>query len=192
MRNYPTFATGTIVNNPTSRRIHTGADGHVYCLLVEVNDKIIDPHAGQFFMIRRKGSKHLLGRPISVYDSHQCVDKTQLWFLVLEKGNGTKELCQIEEGAKVELVGPLGNEFEKPEKGQKVALIGGGIGIAPVVGFSQTLEPKSYDFYACFKVEPYGLGPVNAKNLNVITENALCGRTGMLDAIFGVDEAEKI
>ena len=46
-----------------------------------------------------------------------------------------------------------------------VIIIGGGIGVAPVAGFAETLTNVSYDFYASFKSGSYGLENVKAERL---------------------------
>ena len=50
----------------------------------------------------------------------------------------------------------------------KVLLIGGGIGVAPVAGFAETLADGTYDFYASFKSGSYGLENIKPDKL-VIT-----------------------
>ena len=56
-------------------------------------------------------------------------------------GEGTREFSRLETGDKVDLVGPLGNGFpaERAE-GRRVWLIGGGIGIPPMLQLDHDLE----------------------------------------------------
>ena len=147
------------------------------------------PVAGQFFMLRARPSGVLLGRPISVYRS----DEFTITFLVLKKGRGTEELCGLRNGDSLDLVGPIGNRFILPSEvipalpsSPRVALIGGGIGVAPVAGFSLGLPERSFDFYASFRSAPYGLDLVEgrAANLFVTTEDGSAGTRGMLPAVF--------
>lgn len=148
------------------------------------------PQAGQFYLIRAKKSSVQLDRPISVYHSQELLnaDGTRtvtVQYMILQKGTGTKELCSLEKGALVETIGPLGNTFAEDaglNASDKVCIIGGGIGVAPVANFASTLEPESYDFYACFKSGTYALENVNAKNLTVTTDDGSVGIKGMLPA----------
>ncbi|ULQ60808.1 dihydroorotate dehydrogenase electron transfer subunit [Brucepastera parasyntrophica] len=68
----------------------------------------------------------------------------------------------------------------------RIAIAGGGIGIAPVAGFAQTLPPSSFDFYACFRSDPYGIEDIanRAKNLYITTEDGSAGTRGILSDIF--------
>lgn len=147
------------------------------------------PRPGQFYMLRSRPSAVLLGRPISVYRS----DADSITFLVLKKGKGTAELCALREGAALDLVGPTGNSFAPPGEfateglpSPKAAIIGGGIGVAPVAGFALGLPARSFDFYASFRSNPYGLDGLeaHASRLFVTTEDGSAGVKGMLPAVF--------
>jgi len=140
-------------------------------------------------MLRSRPSAVLLGRPISVYRS----DEGSITFLVLKKGKGTAELCGLRPGDLVDLIGPVGNCFEPPAAfateglpSPKAAIIGGGIGIAPVAGFALSLPARSFDFFASFRSTPYGLEGLesHAAHLFVTTEDGSAGVKGMLPAVF--------
>lgn len=142
------------------------------------------PSPGQFFMLRAKHSQVLLARPISVFNAipDTRMGYIQVEFLILKKGQGTSELCALQKGDLLELLGPCGNVFPSPDKNEKVCIAGGGIGIAPVAGFAKTLPPKSYDFYASFKSGSYGIENVSPENLVVTTDDGSCGIRGMISA----------
>ena len=53
-------------------------------------------------------------------------------------GAGTEEFSHYEPGDSIEIMGPLGNGF--PTEGKKVFLIGGGIGIPPMLELAKTLD----------------------------------------------------
>ena len=148
------------------------------------------PQSGQFYMLRSSTSKVLLSRPISVFSSTTEGDFVFVEFLILLKGQGTKELCNLSIGDSVDITGPLGNTFPKPQEdfvsteNPKIAIVGGGIGVAPVAGFSKNLIPQSYDFYACFKSYSYGLENVKAKNLTITTDDGSEGIKGMLPTVL--------
>lgn len=148
---------------------------------------------GQFFMLRREPSQVLLARPISVYwakkiaTSQNGKETWQLTFLILLKGQGTQELCSVTEGDKIALIGPLGNTFPTPEPSEKLCVVGGGIGVAPVAGFAASLPAKSYDFYAGFKTGSYGLEKIQAAKLVVTSDDGSCGVKGMIPQVLDAD-----
>ena len=89
---------------------------------------------GQFVMIQVSGQPEpLLRRPFSIYNAfgkepgHQNIE-------VLYKvvGKGTEKLSQVNKGAEINILGPLGKGFAIPEKPGRTCLVAGGIGIAPL------------------------------------------------------------
>ena len=154
-------------------------------MLVDISTGSTDipvPAAGQFYLLRSAKSSLLLGRPISIYSSRKGGEAAYLEFLILKKGKGTKELCSLEKNDEIELIGPLGNSFPKPKAGDKICIVGGGIGVAPVAGFASTLTEKSYDFFASFKSGSYGLDYIKAAELTITTDDGSVGIHGMLPA----------
>ncbi len=96
---------------------------------------------GQFVQVRVDGSlSTYLRRPISIHD----VDfwKNEVSLLVQQVGEGTRHLAAAEMGDTINMVLPLGNGFSLPQKGKKVLLVGGGIGIAPLYYFAKVLNEK--------------------------------------------------
>ena len=89
---------------------------------------IIKP--GQFVEIEiPQPTSSLLRRPISIHDVDYS--KNEISLLIQIAGKGTEQLSKLEKGEKVSLVYPLGNGFEC--EGEKVLLIGGGVGVAPLL-----------------------------------------------------------
>jgi dihydroorotate dehydrogenase electron transfer subunit len=84
-----------------------------------------DARMGQFYMLRAWGQYPVLSRPISVFDS----DGETLSFLYKVVGRGTAIFSGLGAEDDITLLGPLGNAF--PEVSGKIALVGGGVGIAP-------------------------------------------------------------
>ena len=82
--------------------------------------------AGQFFMLKIKNADMTLYRPISIFD---C-DADSVSFLYAVRGKGTNIFAEQRQGSSILLHGPYGNGFPYTE--QKLALIGGGIGMAPL------------------------------------------------------------
>ena len=106
----------------------------------------------------------------------------RIHFLIMKKGQGTKELCALRPGDSISLIGPLGNTFPEPHGFS--AIIGGGIGVAPVAGFASTLPEKTYDFYACFRSGTYGLEGLSPKSLEITTDDGSVGKKGILPDVF--------
>jgi NAD(P)H-flavin reductase len=113
------------------------------------------PAAGQFFMIKPLRSSVFLGRAVSAAAWNEAAHTVS--FLIALRGRGTEELFDMRTGEKAELIGPLGNtwaEFLPPAADNRaVALLSGGIGIAPLKAFAAELEDagRRYDFYAGFR-----------------------------------------
>ncbi len=182
----------------------------IFHLVLEVSDStsvagcLASP--GQFYMLKAVPSEVLLSRPISVYKvesgsgaSGASADSSaaeavsgatgavygavaKIHFLIMEKGQGTKELCALRPGDSVSVIGALGNTFPAPNGFS--AIIGGGIGVAPVAGFASTLPENTYDFFACFRSGTYGLEGLSPKSLEITTDDGSVGKKGMLPDVF--------
>jgi dihydroorotate dehydrogenase electron transfer subunit len=85
--------------------------------------------AGQFVHML-PGGRHLFRRAFSVY----ATDPAGGTFDVLHQvfGEGTRCLSRLPKGARVDVLGPLGNRFPQPTKGRQPVLVGGGLGMAPL------------------------------------------------------------
>jgi dihydroorotate dehydrogenase electron transfer subunit len=71
--------------------------------------------------------------------------------LVRRAGRGTELLAAMPEGATVDLLGPLGNTFPVPEghEGKDIVLVAGGVGVAPLLFFADTLQLHPAGFRLC-------------------------------------------
>lgn len=88
---------------------------------------------GQFAHVK-VGNK-TLRRPISICDADE--ERIRLVFQV--KGEGTEILSQTKAGEELDIICPLGHGF-KLEKGKKYCLIGGGIGVPPMLYCAKTTD----------------------------------------------------
>ena len=111
-------------------------------VVLAVADPAARAQPGQFYMLasaeRWGGGDHerpYLGRAVSVM---AVADDGSIEFLLHDVGPGTKRLCELAPGEGLLIVGPLGNGFTAPSVGTDLLLVGGGIGIAPLVGLQQT------------------------------------------------------
>jgi dihydroorotate dehydrogenase electron transfer subunit len=101
---------------------------------------------GQFFNIvtRFPGSfDPLLRRPYSVYRAHR--EPPALTFLVRPFGRGSAWLAERLPGERLGMLGPLGNSFNIPSRAQRLLMIGGGVGVAPLVMLSDEAAARNLD-----------------------------------------------
>jgi dihydroorotate dehydrogenase electron transfer subunit len=90
---------------------------------------------GQFIHIRiGKGYEPLLRRPISI---HSLDDKETFSILYEVAGKGTALLAEKKAGQAINVIGPAGNGFAFYEGKKRLILVGGGIGVAPLLFAAQ-------------------------------------------------------
>ena len=106
----------------------------------------IKVRCGQFGNIS-VGGTHLLRRPIAICK----VDGREVTFCYQLKGEGTHKLKTMETGTRLNVLMPLGNGFYVEENEKKVALVGGGVGVFPLISvlreYAPTKEIYSYIGY---------------------------------------------
>ncbi|MGN0033811.1 MAG: dihydroorotate dehydrogenase electron transfer subunit [Candidatus Limimorpha sp.] len=96
---------------------------------------------GQFVQVRVDGNNNVyLRRPISIHDVDMGNNTIDL--LIQEAHEGTKTLCSLPLGANINIILPLGNGFTMPQENDSVLLVGGGVGIAPLLYFAKTIKAK--------------------------------------------------
>lgn len=94
---------------------------------------------GQFVEVLVEGSSNtFLRRPLSVHDVDY--QRNTLNLLVEIVGEGTQTLAWLEEGDFLNVVYPLGNSFSQAHVGEKVLIVGGGCGIAPLLFLARRLN----------------------------------------------------
>ena len=123
---------------------------------------------GQFIQVRVDGSPNTyLRRPISInfVDS----EKNLLWLLIQLVGDGTRTLAATPIGTKVNMILPLGNNFSKPETNDKVLLIGGGVGVAPLPMLGKEIKEQGLEV-------TFLLGARSAKDLLELEEFSKYGQ----------------
>lgn len=85
--------------------------------------------AGQFVHIKVNG--FFLRRPISICEVDKAAGTLRVVFEI--RGNGTEAMAEVRKGDLMDVMGPLGKGFTPLEAGQKVVVIGGGIGVPPML-----------------------------------------------------------
>ena len=172
------------------------------------------PRPGQFFLIKPRRTGVFLARPISVAgweirkqtvalkntEKQRVGGGGTLRFIVAIKGRGSRDIADMKPGEEAELTGPLGNSWplELIPKGP-IALIAGGIGIAPLLALASELERRSiedessgfvdetkgfvFDFYAGFGSGSFGQ-KMKARALILATEDGSQGKKGYITDFF--------
>ncbi|OGW17992.1 MAG: hypothetical protein A3G93_07675 [Nitrospinae bacterium RIFCSPLOWO2_12_FULL_45_22] len=97
---------------------------------------------GQFVMLRAwAGYDPLLPRPFAIHQTWQRQDQEQQGIDILYQvvGRGTRLMAGLKPGDQIYLVGPLGKGFIIPEGLQSAFLVGGGMGIAPLLALAHKI-----------------------------------------------------
>lgn len=108
----------------------------IYSLVLYAPEIAEAAKPGQFVSLYSQNGANLLPRPISICEFDTEAGTVRLVYRVV--GKGTEEFSCLKEGDKIEVMGPLGNGFTLKEK--KAILIGGGIGIPPMVELAKWLN----------------------------------------------------
>lgn len=116
-----------------------------YCLLKLTSEQALpEMIPGQFVQVHVNNSPTtFLRRPISI----NYVDRTtnELWLLIQLIGDGTRRMAEYQPGDIVNVLLPLGNGFKIPaDKNQKLLLVGGGVGTAPMLYLGALLREAGY------------------------------------------------
>lgn len=174
----------------------------VYSMWLKAEEVAKESKPGQFVSLYCKDGSRLLPRPISICEIDKTNGTLRLVYRIL--GAGTKEISTFKSGDTIELMGPLGNGFTL--EGKKALLIGGGIGIPPMLELAKELSCDKQivlgyrdELFLNDELEQYGKvyistedGSVGTKGnvIDAINENQLnadiifaCGPTPMLRGI---------
>lgn len=102
---------------------------------------------GQFVMLRiTEGNDPLLRRPFSIHRliiSEGRIQGIEILYKVV--GKGTTLLSELKRGVRIDVLGPLGSAFLLPEQAQRVFIVAGGIGIAPMLFLAVHLLERGVD-----------------------------------------------
>ena len=95
---------------------------------------------GQFVMVKpSRGTDPLLRRPFSIFEILRSEAGRPIGLTILNKriGAGTGLLYEVEPGARVACLGPLGEPFDPVEAPAEVWMVAGGVGLAPFVTLAE-------------------------------------------------------
>jgi dihydroorotate dehydrogenase electron transfer subunit len=168
------YITGKVLSNAEVSR-------GVYQLYIEGDFKV---KPGQFYMLSTSEGETLLPRPISINE----VNEKGIYFLYEVKGKGTKVLSKLHENDSVQLLGPLGNGFDIDKIRGRVAIVTGGMGIAPLNQLVKSLYNCEIDLYCGFRNNIYGIEGFKPyiNNIYIATESGRIGHKGYVTETLDV------
>ncbi len=153
----------------------------IYSMWLRVEGIASEAVPGQFISLYCNNEDRLLPRPISICEINREEELLRLVFRVV--GKGTEEFSHLQPGDTIKVLGPLGNGF--PLQEGKAILIGGGIGIPPMLQLAKELPGdvtvvlgyRDDDLFLKEDFEPYA-------NVVISTEDGSVGTKGnVIDAI---------
>ena len=160
--------------------------GDAVHMVLEVGDMVRASFKGpgQFVHIKC-GEGLLLRRPISVCTCNED-DPSDILDIVFEvRGEGTQWLAQREEGEYLDVLGMAGNGFPIDRK-SRCLLVGGGIGIPPMLGCAQYTGGRSTAILggrSADKIILTGEFDAYCKDVLVATDDGSLGHHGFVDAL---------
>lgn len=188
----------------------------IYSMWLQADEMADAAKPGQFLSLYTRDGSKLLPRPISICEIDREKRRIRLVYRVTGKGTGTETFSRLHAGVPVEVLGPLGNGFPLEEaKDKRVFLMGGGIGIPPMLQTAKELDAQKtavlgyrdqlflneeFEKYAdVFVATEDGSAGTKGNVMDAIRENALeadvifaCGPTPMLRAIKTYAEEKNI
>lgn len=198
----------------SQKQIGTG----IYDLTIQTKEIAAAAKAGQFVSVYSNDASKLLPRPISLCGIDRKTGTLRLVYRVTGEHTGTEEFSRLQAGDTMKIMGPLGNGFTV-EKGRKAFLIGGGIGVPPMLQLAKEMKDVGENFQIVMGYRDAGTflldefkeqgesfvatedGSVGTKGnvLDAIRENHLdadviyaCGPTPMLRALKAYAEEQNM
>lgn len=149
---------------------------------------------GQFYMVKAwQDQDPILGRPLSILDIDE---EGNLYFLTQVVGRGTKYMQKLRKNDRIYILGPLGNKFPMCKENEKVALVGGSVGIAPLLYLARKLRSRAFkiELYAGFRSEVFYLDEFKpfVNKILLSTEDGSLGYKGFITDIINTGEYDRI
>lgn len=153
---------------------------NIYSMWLRTDEIADHAKAGQFISVYCNDGSRLLPRPISICEIDKKDGAIRIVYRVA--GKGTEEFSVLHTGDQLKVVGPLGNGF--PKKSQSAFLIGGGIGIPPMLQLAKELDCEK-QIVLGFRDELFLMDEFRKQGkVYVATEDGSAGTEGnVLDAI---------
>jgi NAD(P)H-flavin reductase len=162
--------------------------------VITVNDETGPrPDPGQFYMLTAaerwgggEDERPFLPRAFSVMRERDG----RLDFLFDDVGPGTKRLMELDSGDEVLVLGPLGNGFAPPREGRRPVLVGGGVGIAPLVIWSDALGGAQT--LLGFRDAAHAAGAALIPGAAVATDDGSVGHHGFVTDLLDLDDTIEV
>lgn len=113
---------------------NAGAVDNLFKLVVELDGNLV-AQPGQFVQLKIPSNEFTLRRPLGIADLNK--DRLTMFYRIV--GRGTQFLSTVKENTTLDLIAPLGNGFNVID-GEKILLVGGGVGLAPLLFAAQTFN----------------------------------------------------
>lgn len=167
----------------SQKQIGTG----IYDLTIQTKEIAAAAKAGQFVSVYSNDASKLLPRPISLCGIDRKAGTLRLVYRVTGEHTGTEEFSRLQAGDTMKIMGSLGNGFTV-EKGKKAFLIGGGIGVPPMLQLAKEMKDAGENFQIVMGYRDAGTFLLNEFKEQgesfVATEDGSVGTKGnVLDAI---------
>ena len=188
----------------------------IYSMWLQADHMADISRPGQFLSLYTRDGSKLLPRPISICEIDRENRRIRLVYRVTGKNTGTESFARLHPGVPVEVLGPLGNGFPlDAAEGKRVLLMGGGIGIPPMLETAKELRAEKTailgyrdelflneefaEYAEVYVSTEDGSAGTKGNVLNVVKEKGLeadvifaCGPAPMLRAIKQYAEEKQI
>ncbi len=153
----------------------------IYSLWIQTDQIAEYAKAGQFVSIYCDDKSRMLPRPISICEIDKKKGALRMVYRIA--GKGTEEFSKKKAGDSLDVLGPLGNGF--PLKEKKAFLIGGGIGIPPLLELAKQLKCEKQIVLGYRDSHTFLLEELKEQgSVYIATENGSLGTRGnVIDAI---------
>jgi dihydroorotate dehydrogenase electron transfer subunit len=147
---------------------------------------------GQFVAVAAgKGRDPFLRRPFGISGIDAAQGTVTLYYRTV--GRGTRMLAEIQPQEGLNVMGPLGQGFAWAPQTRSAALVGGGMGIAPLLALAQALQAQKIDMRVFLGAK--GLDGIFGADmlqkagctLFIATEDGSGGRRGWVTDVFQED-----
>lgn len=115
----------------------------IYSMWIQTEKIAAEAVPGQFISMYTKDGSKLLPRPISLCEVERQKGRIRVVYRVTGAGTGTEQFSRMKAGDTIDILGPLGNGFSlDAAKGSRAMLIGGGIGVPPMLELAKQLDAE--------------------------------------------------
>jgi NAD(P)H-flavin reductase len=114
----------------------------------------------------------------------------RLDFLLDDVGPGTRRLMELAPGDEILVLGPLGKGFAPPRDGRRPVLVGGGVGIAPLVIWGDHIGGA--ETLLGFRDAAHAEGAALIPGARVATDDGSVGHHGFVTDLLELDDSIEI